>query len=154
MKTTGRFVAIALAIALTLAGCTDDGDPSGDPTGPSGGTAGTGATAPTGPTGTISVPPGSTVYRYVNAGLVATLDLDAATLEIRNETGSDLKKPDFYVLDARDGTQVEGRVVEPAEIPAGQTATFAVELEGIEAGNIGLLVLLVGQDNLGAFVQQ
>ena len=104
--------------------------------------------------GTLSVPPGSSVYRYVNAGLVATLDLDAGTLEIRNETGRDLPKPGFYVLDARDGTQVDGQVQAPEPIPAGETATFDVVLDAIERKNIGLIVLLMGQDNLGAFVQQ
>jgi hypothetical protein len=99
-------------------------------------------------------PPGSSVYRYVNAGLQAILDLDADTLEISNETDSDLQKPGFYVLDARDGTQIDGRVVDPTGVPAGETATFGVTLEGIELRNIGFVVLLVGEDNLGAFVQQ
>jgi hypothetical protein len=154
MKTTGRLVALALALALASTACTSEEDPEGGPTGASGGTAGTGPSAPTGPTAPVSVPPGSTVYRYVNAGLQAILDLDAATLEIRNETGSDLAKPDFYVLDARDGTQIDGQVVDPAGIPAGETETFQVALDGIELRNIGLVVLLMGQDNLGAFVQQ
>lgn len=152
MKTTGRLVVLAVAL-LALTACTSD-EPGGGPTGASGGTAGTGATAPSGPTGTISVPPGSSVYRYVNAGLQAVLDLDTDTLEIRNETGSNLAKPGFYVLDARDGSQVDGQVIEPAAIPAGDTATFDVALDGIELRNIGLVVLLMGPDNLGAFVQQ
>lgn len=151
MKTTGRSLALALVLALALAGCTGDDEPSGNGTGPTGGTTGTG---PTGPTAPISVPPGSSIYRYVNAGLVATLDLDAGTLEIRNETGRELPKPDFYVLDARDGAQVEGEVEAPAPVPAGETATFGVVLDDIERKNIGLVVLLMGQDNLGAFVQQ
>lgn len=153
MKTTGRLLVLAVALALVLTGCTGDGGQDGEPTGP-GGTAGTGPTAPTGPTETISVPPGSSVYRYVNAGLQAVLDLDADTLEISNETGSDLAKPGFYVLDARDGAQVDGRVLDPAAVGAGETATFDVALDGIELRNIGLVVLLMGQDNLGAFVQQ
>jgi len=151
MKTTGRLVALALALAVVLAACTGDEEPNGDLSGPTGGTTGTSAT---GPTGTLSVPPGSSVYRYVNAGLVATLDLDAGTLEVRNETGRELSKPGFYVLDARDGTQVDGQVQAPEPIPAGETATFDVVLDAIERKNIGLVVLLMGQDNLGAFVQQ
>lgn len=154
METTGRLLALAVALVLALTGCTNGDDPSAGSTGASGGTAGTGVTAPSGPTGTISVPPGSSVYRYVNAGLQAVLDLDTDTLEIRNETGSDLAKPGFYVLDARDGTQIDGRVIDPAGIQAGETATFAVTLDGIELRNIGLVVLLMGPDNLGAFVQQ
>ncbi|HEU4526539.1 MAG TPA: hypothetical protein VFT80_01255 [Actinomycetota bacterium] len=154
MKTTGRLVVLALTLAVALTACSGDDDPEPGPTGASGGTADTGPSAPTGPTAPVSVPPGSSVYRYVNAGLEAILDLDAATLEVRNETGSDLARPDFYVLDARDGTQVEGRVVDPTGIPSGETATFEVTLDGIEIRNIGLVVLLIGRDNLGAFVQQ
>jgi hypothetical protein len=154
MKTTGRLVVLAVVLTLALTGCTGDDEPDGRLSGASGGTAGSGPTAPTGPTGTISIPPGSSVYRYVNAGLQAVLDLDADTLEISNETGSDLQKPGFYVLDARDGTQIDGRVVDPAGVPAGEAATFDVTLDGIELRNIGLVVLLVGEDNLGAFVQQ
>ena len=151
MKTTGRLVTLALTLALALAACTSDEERNGDVSGPTGGTTGTGAT---GPTGAISVPPGSSVYRYVNAGLVATLDLDAGTLEIRNETGRELPKPGFYVLDARDGTQVDGQVRSAEPVLADETATFDVVLDGIERKNIGLVVLLMGQDNLGAFVQQ
>ncbi|HEU4354093.1 MAG TPA: hypothetical protein VFT27_00750 [Actinomycetota bacterium] len=154
MKTTGRLVVLAVALVLALTACTGGDEPIGGSSGASGGTAGTGATAPSGPTGTISVRPGSSVYRYVNAGLQAVLDLDADTLEIRNETGSGLAKPGFYVLDARDGSQVDGQVRDPAGIPTGETATFDVALDGIELRNIGLVVLLVGPDNLGAFVPQ
>ena len=150
MKTTGRLVALALVLALALAGCTGDdgGKDGGDATGPSGGTGGTG------PTGTISVPPGSSVYRYANAGLVVILDLDDATLEVQNQTGRELAKPDFYVLDARDGTEVDGKVEDATDVPAGETVTFAVALGGIDTDNIGLVVLLMGKDNYGAFVQQ
>ncbi len=150
MKTTGRLVVLVLALALALASCTGDdgGKDGGDATGPSGGTGGTG------PTGTISVPPGSSVYRYANAGLVVILDLDDATLEVQNQTGRELAKPDFYVLDARDGTEVDGKVEAPTAVPAGETATFDVALGGIDTDNIGLVVLLMGKDNYGAFVQQ
>jgi hypothetical protein len=150
MQTTGRLAALALVLALALTGCTGDGDGTDivDRTGP------TGDTGATGSTGTISVPPGSSVYRYANAGLVVILDLDTATLEVQNGTGRELPKPDFYVLDARDGSQIEGQVQASAVVSDGQTATFDVTLSGIESRNIGLVVLLMGKDNYGAFVQQ
>lgn len=155
MKPTGRAVALVtvLGIALGAGACTGSDEPPAGASGP-GATAGTGTTGASGPTGNIVVPPGSTVYRYVNAGLTATLDLDADTLEIQNQTGAAVAKPGFYVLDARDGSQIDGRVLDSASVPAGQTATFDVALEGIEPRNIGLVILLIGQDNLGAFVQQ
>ncbi len=147
MKTTGRLVAATLALALALAACTDDGGEA------DGATAGTGPSA-TGPTGRLSVPPGSNVYRYVNAGLEAILDLDAGTLEIANGTGRELPPPGLYALDARDGAQVDGQVADAASIPDGETVTFRAQLDGIEPRNIGLVILLMGDDNYGAFVRQ
>lgn len=149
MKVTGRLSALTLVLVLSLAACTGgDGKDGGKTTGP------TGPTAVSGPTGTISVPPGSNVYRYVNAGLIAILDLDTDTLEIQNRTGHDLAKPAFYVLDARDGTEVDGQVQASAVVADGQTETFDVTLSGIEPKNIGMAVLLMGKDNYGGFVRQ
>jgi hypothetical protein len=149
MKTTGRLPALTIVLVLALSACTGgdakDGGKTSGPTGP---------TAVSGPTGTISFPPGSNVYRYVNAGLVAILDLDTDTLEIQNRTGHELAKPGFYVLDARDGTEIDGQVQASAAIPDGQTETFDVTLTGIEPKNIGMAILLMGRDNYGGFVRQ
>ncbi len=151
MKTTGRLGALTLILVLLLSACTSDGADGGDGGGATGETGGSGAT---GVTGTISVPPGSSVYRYANAGLVAILDLDTHTLEVQNGTGRELARPAFYVLDARDGKQIDGEVQASAVVPDGRTATFDVVLTGIEPRDIGLVVLLMGKDNYGAFVQQ
>jgi hypothetical protein len=148
MKSTGRFVALALALTLALAACTggdDDGKGGGKPSGNTGGEP---------PTGSVSGPSGTGIYRYVNAGLTATLDLEAGTLEIVNETGRDLPEPDFYVLDARDGAQTDGKVEASTDVSAGETKTFDVTLNGIAVKDIGLAVLLMGRDNYGAFVPQ
>ena len=146
MKTTGRLLVLVLGLSIALSACTgDDGDKQD----------GKGSTGPEPTPSDVVIEPGdSGVYRYANAGLVVTLDLEAGTLEIQNETGRELPKPDFYVLEALDGTQVDGRVESSASVPAGETATFDVVLEGIAAEDIGLVVLLMGQDNYGAFVQQ
>lgn len=141
MKTTGRLGPLSLALALGLAavGCTGA---SGEPDG----TTGPGAEP-------VLRPGNSGVYRYVNAGLAATLDLAKGTLEIENDTGRSLAKPGFYVLHATDGHRVEGRVIDATGIPAGETVTFHVELDGIASKDIGLIVLLFGSDNYGAFVE-
>ena len=145
MKPTGRLVVPVVVLGLALAACTRDDEGNGD--GASGASGGTGEPSPT-----ISVAPG--VYLYANAGLVVTLDLDALTMEVDNGTGRALPKPDFYVLHATDGAQVDGRVVDATGVPGGETATFAVELSGIALDDIGLAVLLMGKDNYGAFVRQ
>jgi hypothetical protein len=148
---------LALALALALAACTG-GNGQGD--GATGATAGTGATGPTGPTGptpveTFTGPPGTAVYSYANAGLKVTLRIDGneGVLEVENGTGRDLPGPAFYILDARDGSRIDGGVSEPSAIPDGETAAFDVSFEGIEIRNIGLVFLLLGEDNYGAFVR-
>ena len=145
MTPTGRLVALLLLAAVTLGACTSEGGDAG----PS-----TGADGDAEPSETISVAPGAIVYRYANAGLVATLDLDANTLEIENGTGRELPRPDFYVLAAVDGAKTDGRVLGATAVLAGQTAMFDVELTGIAPDDIGLVVLLMGKDNYGAFVRQ
>ena len=145
MKTTGRFA--ALALALVLAACTggEGGKTDGKQQGGSGGES---------PEATVTGPTGTGIYRYVNAGLTAILDLEAGTLEIENGTDHDLAPPDFYVLDAHDGTQTDGKVDGSTDVPAGETKTFDVTLNGVAVKDIGLAVLLIGRDNYGAFVPQ
>jgi hypothetical protein len=150
MKTTGRSLLLVLALALALSACT--GEEGGGSDGGGGGNGGTGP-EPT-PSDVVIEPGTSGVYRYANAGLVATLDLEAGTLQVENGTDRDLPKPGFYVLGALDGHQVDGRVEGAAPVPAGEAATFDVVLEGVRANDIGLVVLLMGRDNYGAFVQQ
>jgi hypothetical protein len=153
VKPTVRFIALALALAALLAACTDDGN-GGSPTGPV--TGGTGNTAGGGgPTPVTTGPAARGTYEYVNAGLRVIVEIDGTdgTMEVDNGTERELEPPDFYILDARDGTEIEGEVAEPAPTPAGETATFAISFEGIEVRNIGLLVLLFGTDNYGAFVR-
>jgi hypothetical protein len=145
MKPTGRLLALLLVLGLAAGACTGGGDDGKQ--GDGGGT----------PDATESAPPlGSGEYRYQNAGLTATMSLDgtSGTLEIQNETGRELPKPDFYILDARDGTQIDGKVDGAAPVAAGDDVTFDVSFAGIDLKNIGLLVLLMGRDNYGAFSQQ
>jgi hypothetical protein len=150
MQTTGRFATLSLVFVLALAACTGGGGPKTSPSGSSG------TTGPPAPTESFSGPPGTALYRYVNAGLTATMRLDGntGTLEIDNATGRELAKPSFYILDARDGHQIDGTVGGATTVPDGQTATFDVSYSGLDIKNIGLLVLLMGRDNYGAFVPQ
>lgn len=105
---------------------------------------------------TVTGPPGAIIYHYANAGLSATLQLegDKGTLTIQNATGRELSPPGFYILDARDGKRIDGTVDAPGPVPDGQTGTFHVSFSGLEDKNIGLVVLMIGPDNYGAFVRQ
>jgi hypothetical protein len=133
-----------------LAGCTSGEDGSTGPTGD-------GATTlvPT-PAETLTGAPGTAVYTYVNGALVVTVELDgnAGTMTVDNGTESEVGAPDVYVLDAVDGHEIEGEVSSAVPVVAGERATFGLTIGEItDAGNIGLLVLLLGADNYGAFVR-
>jgi hypothetical protein len=146
MRPFARF-AVPVVALVALAACTGDGGDGVSPTPRS--------SSPT-PVVTASLPAGQGVYVYENAGLTATLELDAGggTLEIRNDTGRELAAPSFYLLDARDGRRVPGTVEDAEPTADGQTASFDVTFSGLEVKNIGLAVLLIGSDNYGAFVAQ
>ncbi|GIV00231.1 MAG: hypothetical protein KatS3mg014_1846 [Actinomycetota bacterium] len=147
MQTTRRravviviVVVVVVALAFGAAACTgasgrSDASPSA-----------------TGPAEDVIRPGRSDVYRYANAGLEATLDLSEGTLEIDNGTDHDVGKPSFYVLNAFDGSRTDGRVLDPAPIPAGERATFEIELD-VPPKDIGLIILVLGDDNYGAFVR-
>jgi hypothetical protein len=148
MKPTGRVV-VLLLLAIALGACTgDDGD----------------ATAPTGSSPTSDVPtpaetftgaPGTAIYEYANEGLLVTLELDGSegTLQVDNGSANDLDAPGVYVKDAVDGHEIDGEVVASTPVAAGERATFDVRLDGITVDDIGLLVLLFGADDYGAFVR-
>jgi len=156
MKTTGRLAALVLVLALALGACTGDGD-DGDGGGATGGTGGaTGASGgDVGPTPVVSGAAASGTYEYENAGLRVVLDIDGTTgtMEVDNGTERELPLPAFYILDARDGHQIDGVVAGAAPVPPGQTQTFEVSFSGIEVREIGAIALLFGADNYGLFVR-
>jgi hypothetical protein len=151
MKPTGRLVAL-LCLAIALGACTggdDGGDGSTASTGPS-----TTSQAPT-PAQTFTGAPGTATYEYANEGLLVTLDLDGSngTLAVENDSEHDLDPPGLYVEDAVDGHEIDVEVVDSAPVAVGEQASFDVKLDGITVDDIGLLVLLFGADNFGAFVR-
>jgi hypothetical protein len=148
MKPTGR-LAVLVLVVTALGACT-----GGDG----------GSTAPTGPSPTSDVPtpaqtftgaPGTAVYEYANEGLLVTLELDGSdgTLEVDNGSANDLDAPGLYVKDAVDGHEIDGEVLGSAPVAAGERATFDVTLDDVTVEDIGLLVLLFGADDYGAFVR-
>src|SRR5262245_5389740 len=150
MKPTGRLVAL-VCLAVAVAACTG-GDAGGD-SGSTGSKITTGE-VPT-PAQTFTGAPGTATYEYANQGLLVTVDLDGSdgTLEVENDSEHELDAPGLYVEDAVDGHEVDGDVLDSAPVAAGETATFDVRLDDITVDDIGLLVLLFGSDNYGAFVR-
>ena len=144
MSTLRRCIALFL-IGLAAAACTKSGNstPLPDSSGPT-------------PTETTTTPvvitPGE--FRYTNAGLDVMLELktNVGSMVVDNGTDHDLAKPDVYVLDGTTGQQIDGKVVEAAPIAQGETATFDVQFPvGVDDKSLGLVILLFGSDNYGAF---
>lgn len=149
MKTTGRIAPLIVAAGLLAGACTGSSDAkSGGGRGPSG-------TSPT-PIRTVVAPPGTTVFVYSNADVFATMRLrgQRGTLRIQNKTGLELPPPGFYILAAADGHRVDGTVAVPDSIPDGQTKSFRVSFAGLQVKDIGLVILVMGEENFGAFVPQ
>jgi hypothetical protein len=135
-------VVLSLAlVSLALAACTGGGDPPAD--------------AVESPQ--TSPPPVTSTDSYVftdAAGIEARLTIEAegAVLTVENDTGGPLPRPGVYVLDARDGVRVDWSVVGAAAAPDGESE-WQVERPAVpEPKHIGLVVLLFGGEDYGAFV--
>jgi len=150
METTARFAALAVAAALVLGACTG-GEDGSRTTGATGGT----GSQDTGPTPAQTLTPGVGTFTYENAGLTVIVHVEGSTgtLEVDNLSGHDLDEPGLYVLDAVDGHEISVDVSRSAPVAAGETASFDVSLGEVDIDQIGLLVLLFGRDNFGAFVR-
>jgi hypothetical protein len=138
-----RALAGLVAATLVSAGCTSDRGSEEPPT-PS--------------SVTLSPPPtvSSTAYVFTDEiGIEAHLTVRerGAVLRISNRTDASLPAPGIYVLDARDGTRADWTVVDAARIRAGSTEEFVVRrLPTPPADQIGLIAMLFGGEDLGAFV--
>ena len=156
MKTTYRGGLFLWVMAAMLAtSCTKGTDTEARASSTTGNGTGNASETVT-PEATATGPPGTAVYRYTNPGLLATMSLDgdSGTLAIENDTGRELPPPGFYILDARTGHRVGGEVKDPTVIPNGEAKTFRVSFSGLGIKDIGLVILLVGHDNYGAFARQ
>ena len=149
MRTLRRPVAL-LVLLLAAAACTKSS--GSQPVSPGTGTVGATQTPSAPPTTPISITPGE--FRYANAGLVVTLTLktNTGTMTVDNGSDHDLAKPDLYVLDGSTGKQIDGKVLNAQPIPQGGKQTFQVQFPPeVNDKELGLVILLFGPDNYGAF---
>jgi len=136
---TLRAVRAALLLALLYSGgvaCTSSNGDNPTPRSPS-----------------LEVAPGA--YVYLSDEIEATFDLrgDEGTLSVFNGTGFPLDDPGVYLLDARDGARVDAEVIDAAPVPDGETSEFEVAIPGApEEKHVGMIALLAGDADLGAFV--
>jgi hypothetical protein len=136
-----RPVVAAALVAIALTACTGENDPSADAEG----------------SPSTSPPPVTSADSYVftdAAGIEArlTIEGEGAVLTVRNDTGGPLPRPGVYVLDARDGSRVDWTVLDARTAPDG-VSEWQVERPPVpEAKHLGLVVLLFGGEDYGAFV--
>ena len=136
-----RGVLAVSLVGLALPACTSGDDPPGTSEGPP----------------QTSPPPITSTDSYVftdAAGIEArlTIEGEGAVLTLTNETGERLPEPGIFVLDARDGVRTVWQVVSEGSVPEGE-AEFQVQRPSVpEAKHIGLVVLLLGGEDYGAFV--
>ena len=152
MKPIGRSVALAVVSLVAFAACTGDDEPPAATAAPGGETST--SAVPT-PAETFTGAPGTATYTYALEGLTVTVELDGSegTLEVENDSEHDLDAPGLYVQDAVRRPRGRRRGRASAPVPADGSATFDVALDGVGVEDIGLLVLLFGADNYGAFVR-
>ena len=153
MRALRSFAAPALlsalvAAALLLGACTRN-----DPTPPA---SSDGSTSSTAPSSVEPTSPGQTgAYTYENAGVIADVKYssDKSTLTVTNHTGAEIPAPGIYMLDARDGHRIAGTVEDSAPVPAASSQDFTVTFaQPVDEANVGLMILLIGHANYGAFV--
>jgi hypothetical protein len=147
MRPLRSLVAPLCVVAVLAVACTGDGSTT---------TSGVPTSASSQPSNSGSVPPTFTPghFEYSNAGLTVTLELKehTGTMEVDNGSGHDLGKPDLYVIDGVTTRQFDGKVLDAAPIPDGDQATFQVQFPPeVTPKSLGLVILLFGADNYGAF---
>jgi hypothetical protein len=148
MRALRSFVVPALLATVLLGACTNN-----DTKTPPSPTGSGGSTQPSSSTPSISTPPGE--YSYENAGVIATVKYapDKSTLTVTNHTGAEIPAPGLYMLDARDGHRIAGTVENSAPVPAASSKDFSVTFaQQVDEANVGLMILLIGHANYGAFV--
>lgn len=139
---TVRAVLVPLALLMMIACDRGETDPTPEPSLPT--------LAPT-ETSTIAAPPGS--YRYEGLGVAAVLTFDGAAgeLRVRNDTDVELGEPGLYLFTADGGERVELTTRDPAPVAPGPASTFEVAFDD-EPPPIGMVFLVLGDDDFGAFV--
>jgi hypothetical protein len=139
-RTLVRPLFVAGLLTVALVACTGDDEPAPEKS------------------PTTSPPPVTSADSYVftdAAGIEARIAIEGegAVLTVINDTGAALPRAGVYVLDARDGSRVDWTVLDAAaEVPEGESE-WQVERPPVpEAKHIGLVVMLFGGEDYGAFV--
>jgi hypothetical protein len=148
MRALRSFVVPALLASALLGACTNNNTPSDSKSSTPASTPASTSTSPS-----SSGPPGA--YTYENAGVIASVKYasDKSTLTVTNHTGAAIPAPGIYMLDARDGHRIAGTVDNSVPVQTGTSKDFNVTFaQQVDEANVGLMILLIGHANYGAFV--
>jgi hypothetical protein len=106
-----------------------------------------------------SPPPVTSADAYVfsdAAGIEARLsvggDGDGVVLEVVNDTGPEPPEPGIFILDARDGSRVDWTVLKAEPAGIGRSEWQVTRPETSDAKHLGLVAMLFGGEDYGAFV--
>lgn len=147
MKTLCRAASLALLISLSTGACSGSKGAFLSPS-PSPASSPTGGTSPT-PT---VITPGA--YEYRNAGVLVDVRFEGSggTMKVQNDSGVELPTPHLYVLLAKTGKRVDGSITGATPVAAGATADLRFKFPPqVSAKTVGLLFLVTGDENVGAF---
>ena len=94
--------------------------------------------------------PGEYAYSFNNITVTMKFDGSAATLDVTNHSGAEIGAPGLYAITG-DDQRYDATVDGAAPVADGASATFKVTFpDKVTAQSAGLVVLLLGQDNMGA----
>ena len=135
---------LALALAVGLAGACGSDAPGARPTGSP-------TASPDGGPGGPTAEPGTYDLRLGRIRARLRVQGAAAELTVSNRTGTEVGAPSIEWIDSASGASRRATVAGTAPIPAGEDATFAVELgEGFGRDRAGLVILHLGSITWGA----
>lgn len=94
--------------------------------------------------------PGEYEYSFNNITVAMTFDGSAATLDVTNHSGAEVGAPGLYAITG-DDQRYDATVDGAAPVADGASVSFKVTFpDNVTAQTAGLVVLLLGQDNMGA----
>jgi hypothetical protein len=146
VRSSGRTalpVVLACVLVLGLTACTHDGAGPGPPTSAP-------ASGPVASNVKVRFVPGQFQYVFGNVTASFTFHGSDGTLHVLNQTADTVGPPGLYVITG-DDKRYDGTVANAAPVPKAADVAFDVTFPSqVNEKTVGLLVLILGDDNMGA----
>jgi hypothetical protein len=147
-----RPILVFLVAALAFAGAACTSDDGAEPDGDAGNEPeATESPLPTRDTGRVEFERGAFSYQFQNVTATLAWEGGDGELTVENRSGRELGPPGLYAI--TDGQEeVPAQVADAASIPSGAPMTFTISFpDDLEYERMGMIVLLFGDENWGAF---